>query len=113
MTWWAHQRTTWAPERATLRPSTRRPWCDLAAPRPCLLAVLLAGAGSAAVWRTSDEPRRDRVVSIEPVGPVTAVARVECSIGNKRFDDVLTLVCVDGRGQIIAKVFHYDVVEAA
>lgn len=58
-----------------------------------------------------DEPRRDRVVSIERVGPVTAVARVECSIGPKRFDDVLTLIHVDGRWQIIAKVFHYELAE--
>jgi 4-oxalocrotonate tautomerase len=54
------------------------------------------------------EIRRDRVVFIEPVGPVTAVARVECSIGPKRFDDVLTLVRIDDRWQIIAKVFHYE-----
>ena len=48
---------------------------------------------------------------IESVGPVTAVARVECSIGAKRFDDVLTLVRIDDRWQIIAKVFHYEFAE--
>ena len=47
------------------------------------------------------------------VGPVTAVARVECSIGPKRFDDVLTLVRLDDRWQIIAKVFHYELAEEA
>ena len=62
-------------------------------------------------------PRRrgraaDRVVSIEFAGPVTAIARVECSIGPKHFVDLLTLVHVDGRWQIIAKVFHFDL-EAA
>ena len=57
------------------------------------------------------EPRRDRVVSIEQVGPVTAVARVECAIGSKRFDDVLTLVRLDDRWQIVAKVFHYELAE--
>jgi hypothetical protein len=60
-----------------------------------------------------DEQRRDRVVSIELVGPVTAVARVECSIGLQRFDDVLTLVRLDDRWQIIAKVFHYELAEEA
>lgn len=59
------------------------------------------------------EPREDRIVSIEHVGPVTAVARVECAIGPKRFDDVLTLVRVDGRWAIIAKVFHYELREQA
>jgi hypothetical protein len=58
-----------------------------------------------------NETRHDRVVSIEHVGPVTAVARVECAIGPKRFDDVLTLVRIDDRWQIIAKVFHYELSE--
>lgn len=55
------------------------------------------------------ETRADRVVSIELAGPVIALARVECSIGPRRFTDLLTLVHVDGRWQIIAKVFHFDV----
>jgi Putative lumazine-binding len=59
------------------------------------------------------EPRRDRVVSIDFAGPVTAVARVECAIGPKRFDDILTLVRLDDRWQIVAKVFHYELAEEA
>jgi 4-oxalocrotonate tautomerase len=59
------------------------------------------------------EPRHDRVVSIDVVGPVTAVARAECAIGPKRFDDILILVRVDGRWQIIAKVFHYELAREA
>lgn len=51
--------------------------------------------------------RTDRILSIEFVGPVTAVAKVECSILPKHFTDVLTLVRVGGRWQIVAKVFHY------
>ena len=69
--------------------------------------VVDARPSPASLW----EVRRDRVVSIESVGPVTAVARVECSIGPKRFDDVLTLVHLDDRWQIIAKVFHYEFAE--
>ena len=49
-TWWADQRTTWPTTPATSRAGTHRPWADLAALRPSLLAALLAGAGSAAVW---------------------------------------------------------------
>jgi len=59
------------------------------------------------------EARRDRIVSIEQAGPVTAVARLECAIGPKHFIDFLTLVRVDGRWQIIAKVFHYDLAPSA
>jgi 4-oxalocrotonate tautomerase len=57
------------------------------------------------------ESRHDRVASIDFAGPVTAVARVECAIGPKHFDDILTLVRLDDRWQIIAKVFHYELAE--
>lgn len=52
--------------------------------------------------------REDRVVSVEFAGPVTAFARVECAIPPKRFTDLLTLIALDGRWQIISKVFHYE-----
>lgn len=51
--------------------------------------------------------RGDRILSIEFAGPVTALARVECSIAPKHFTDLLTLIYVDQRWQIISKVFHY------
>ncbi|MCM5678923.1 nuclear transport factor 2 family protein [Schlegelella sp. S2-27] len=54
------------------------------------------------------DARADRILSIDFIGPVTALARVECEILPKRFSDVLTLIRVDGRWQIIAKVFHYE-----
>jgi hypothetical protein len=48
------------------------------------------------------------VVSVELAGPVTAVARVDCRIAPKSFVDILTLVRVDERWQIISKVFHFE-----
>lgn len=54
------------------------------------------------------ETRSDRILGIELAGPVTALARVQCSIGPKLFTDFLSLICVDGRWQIISKVFHFD-----
>ncbi len=54
------------------------------------------------------EHRTDRILAIEFAGPVTALARVECSIRPKHFTDLLTLIRVDGRWQIISKVFHYE-----
>lgn len=56
-----------------------------------------------------NETRNDRIVSVEFAGPVTAFARVECSIGPKFFIDFLTLIQVEGRWQIIAKVFHFNI----
>jgi hypothetical protein len=55
-----------------------------------------------------NEPRADRILSLEFAGPVTAFARVECAIGPKAFTDLLTFVKLDGRWQIMAKVFHFD-----
>jgi Putative lumazine-binding len=52
------------------------------------------------------EPRRDHIDAIDLAGENTAVARVRCSIGARDFVDFLTLVRVDGRWQIIAKVFQ-------
>lgn len=57
------------------------------------------------------EARRDRIAGIEFAGPATAFARVHCAIGPKYFTDFLTLILVDGRWRIIAKVFHFDLVE--
>ena len=58
------------------------------------------------------EKRRDRIISIAFAGPVTALARVECAIGEKRFTDLLSLVQLEGEWRIIAKVFHYDIASA-
>ncbi|MCB5167961.1 nuclear transport factor 2 family protein [Streptomyces bambusae] len=54
------------------------------------------------------EVRRDRIVSVEFAGPVTALARVECAMGPRHYTDFLTLLLVDGRWQVIAKVFHFE-----
>ncbi len=52
------------------------------------------------------EPRSDSIDHIEFAGEHTAWARVRCSIGNRDFLDLLTLVYDQGKWQIIAKVFH-------
>jgi len=55
------------------------------------------------------DPRTDRILAIDFVGPATAWIKVQCVIRPKHFTDLLTLIHVDGRWQIIAKVFHFDV----
>ena len=55
-----------------------------------------------------NEPRADEIVAIEFAGPVTALARVRCAIADRLFTDLLSFVFVDGRWQIIAKVFHHE-----
>lgn len=58
--------------------------------------------------RSQGHARTDRILSIEFAGPVTAIAKVECSIPGKAFTDLLTLLHLDGRWQIVSKVFHYE-----
>jgi len=62
---------------------------------------------------SKNEPRADRIISIEFAGPVTAFARVECAIRPRFFTDLLTFVFLDRRWQIVAKVFHFDIREGA
>mgnify|MGYP003385815978 CR=1 FL=1 len=53
--------------------------------------------------------RIERILGIEFAGPVTAFAKLELSIPPKFFIDFLTLVKLDGRWQIVAKVFEYTI----
>lgn len=55
---------------------------------------------------SQNESRRDFVDAIEFAGDNTALARVRCSIGDRDFVDLLSLVRTEGRWQIVAKVFH-------
>jgi 4-oxalocrotonate tautomerase len=60
---------------------------------------------------SKNEARADRIISIEFAGPVTAFARVECAIRPRFFTDFLTFTYLDGRWQIVSKVFHFDLKE--
>lgn len=53
------------------------------------------------------EPRRDEIVSVDFAGPATARAVLRCVIGTRHFTDFLTLIHLDGRWQVMSKVFHY------
>ncbi len=61
--------------------------------------------------KSRNEARRDRILSVEVAGPDAAFARVECAIGQRFCTDLLTFVRVDGRWLIMAKVFHYELME--
>lgn len=51
------------------------------------------------------EDRADKIISIELAGQNTALAQVECAIGERNFVDFLSLVRIDNKWLIIAKVF--------
>ena len=54
------------------------------------------------------EARNDRILSIDFQGPVTARVLATCAIAEKDFIDCLTFVKLDGRWQVMSKIFHYD-----
>lgn len=51
--------------------------------------------------------RTDQIVSVQWAGHVTAMVRAQCSIPGRTFIDLLTLIKVDQRWQIISKVFDF------
>jgi Putative lumazine-binding len=63
--------------------------------------------------RTSPESAGDpytfSIDSIEFAGAVTAIARIRSSMLGKDFIDLLSLIQLEGKWKIIAKVFHYTI----
>lgn len=57
---------------------------------------------------STGQARSDRIVSIDFAGPVTALVKAQCAVPPKFFTDFLTMVKVDDRWRIVAKVFHYE-----
>jgi hypothetical protein len=56
--------------------------------------------------------RAGRVLAIEFAGPATALVKAESRSAPRHFVDFLSLLKLDGRWWIVAKVFHVDVEEA-
>ena len=57
--------------------------------------------------QSSGEAYGFSIDSLEFVGEVTAIARMRSSMFDKNFIDILALIKIDGKWQIISKVFHY------
>ena len=53
-----------------------------------------------------DYPRFDEITSIDFTGPNSAVARVKVRVQATLFTDILSLMRLDGKWQIMAKVFY-------
>ena len=60
---------------------------------------------------SNDEPRIFEIDGISFAGPVTALARVRITMLSKRYDDVLTLLHIDGRWWIMSKIFHVEALQ--
>ena len=51
--------------------------------------------------------RQERILSIDKSGPESALVKVNIAIGPKLFTDYLNFLKIDGRWQIISKVYTY------
>ena len=50
-------------------------------------------------------PRHDKIVSIDRAGPATAMVKLNCAIPPRFFTDYLSLLKIDGRWQVVQKVY--------
>jgi hypothetical protein len=58
-----------------------------------------------------NQKRLDRVLSIDRSGPEAALAKVEIAIGPRLYTDYLNLLRIDGRWQIVSKIYTYVPIE--
>ncbi len=57
------------------------------------------------------QKRLDAVLSIDKAGPEAALAKVQIAIGPRLYTDYLNLLQIDGRWQIISKIYTYVPIE--
>lgn len=60
---------------------------------------------------SENQKRLDRVLSIDKSGPEAALAKVEIAIGPRLYTDYLNFLQIDGRWQIISKIYTYVPIE--
>lgn len=56
--------------------------------------------------------RGDEILSIDQASPTTAFVKLKCQIPPRYFTDYLNLLKVDGRWQVVQKIFTAEVREA-
>jgi 4-oxalocrotonate tautomerase len=71
------------------------------------MAAVYAGVMRRSSPASRGERRHDRILALRIVGPTWAAAEVQLSIGPKLFTDLLSFLKLDGRWQIVSKVFGY------
>ena len=54
-----------------------------------------------------NQKRLDRVLSIDKSGPEVALAKVQIAIGPRLYTDYLNILQIDGRWQIVSKIYTY------
>jgi hypothetical protein len=54
-----------------------------------------------------NQKRLDHVLSIDKSGPEAALAKVQIAIGPRLYTDYLNILQIDGRWQIVSKIYTY------
>ena len=74
-----------------LQVTTRDQWLEMTRnrPSPATLGLL----------------RADEIVSIDVLGPTTAHVKLKCAMPPRHFTDLLSLLKIDGRWQVVQKVY--------
>ncbi len=54
-----------------------------------------------------NQKRLDRVLSVDKSGPEAALAKVQIAIGPRLYTDYLNFLRIDGRWQIISKIYSH------
>ena len=63
--------------------------------------------------KSRNQPRYDRIISIDISAPEAAHAKVQIAFGDRFFTDYLSLLKIDGQWRIISKAFTYVLLEVA
>ena len=77
------------------------------------MAVVYARVADRAKPSDRGQQRLDRILSIDKSGAESALAKVQIANGLKLFTDYLNLLKIDGRWQIISKIYTYVLLEEA
>lgn len=73
----------------------------------------LEAVGGRASAKSQNLARHDEIVSIDQSSPTTAFVKLKCQIPPRYFTDYLNLLKVDGRWQVVQKIFSAEVRETA
>jgi hypothetical protein len=87
--------TSIAPQDGTLQVMPRDTWLEWVKTRPSP--------------RKSGLARDDAILSLDQPGPTMAFVKVKCQIPPRYFVDQLSLLKIEGRWQVVQKVFQTDV----
>lgn len=93
-------------------PTSALTWEDAGAVKVLPRAEWLEAIGKRASPASSNLARADEIVSIDQSSPTSAFVKVKCQIPPRYFTDYLNLLKVEGRWQVVQKIFAAETRDA-